>query len=396
MGRIKFLIYLLTFFIGLSFTKSVSASTLTLSPSSGNIAVGSTLSIQIRLNTGGEGVNGVSAYLSYPQDKLDIAWMNFGSSAFSIAAEGTSGGGVIKISRGNINAVSGNINVATIGLKGRAPGAATVSFIGGSAVPRASDSSDSLNLGASRGGTYNVGGSAPPPSSVGSKTPSKDQTPPTISDINVLEISTNSAKINWKTNEKADSYVEYGIDPGVYILNISDNKLVTNHSLMIQNPLFLPGSKIYYKIKSKNSLNNQASSPESTLQLKGYSVKITVKSNNKPLEGAEVSLYSEPVKALSNNLGEVNFDNISPGKHLVSIKYQTQEKTSEIQVLPQDNLQNFDVSINTTQRFGNLIKVKPVYLILGALIFLSAVIIVIFLIKRKRSGLSTTFYDPNP
>ena len=127
---------------------SAFASTLHLSPSSSTVGVGSTMSVQVRLNTAGESVNGISAYLSYPADKLDVAWISYGS-AFSIAAEGAYGGGGIRISRGNISGVSGNLLIATIGFRGKAQGSGTVSFIGGSAAPRASDSSDSLNLGGS-------------------------------------------------------------------------------------------------------------------------------------------------------------------------------------------------------------------------------------------------------
>ena len=121
--------------------KSASASTLNLSPASGSVGLGGTISVRVNLNTAGEAVNGVTAILTYPADKLEVAGISY-SGTFGIAAEGSYGGGAIRISRGNINTVSANVNLATITNRGKPPGSATVSFVGGSAVPRASDSSD--------------------------------------------------------------------------------------------------------------------------------------------------------------------------------------------------------------------------------------------------------------
>jgi len=189
----------------LTLSESAFASTLYLTPASGTISVGSTLSVQVRLNTGGEGVNGVSAYLSYPADKLDVVWISYGS-AFSIAAEGAYGGGAIRISRGNISAVSGNVLLATIGFRGKTVGSATASFIGGSAVPRASDSSDSLNLGGSTGGTYTISQASAGQTTTGTTpTPTggaKDNTAPVISAVSVSQVTRNSAKRNIFLNKQ--------------------------------------------------------------------------------------------------------------------------------------------------------------------------------------------------
>src|SRR3989304_6359093 len=150
----KFSLFLFFIFYFLFFTSSALASTFYLSPGSRNIPQGSTVSVNVGINTAGESVNGVSTYLSYPADKLDVAWISYGS-RFDIAAEGTYGGGSIRISRGSVAGEVGNVNIATIGFRGKALGTtATVAFVGGSAAPRTSNSSDSLNLGGSSGGVY--------------------------------------------------------------------------------------------------------------------------------------------------------------------------------------------------------------------------------------------------
>lgn len=146
------LLFLPFFFI---FPKLSFASTLYLTPNSGNISVGSTKVLQVRFSAGSDAVNAVAFNLTYPADKLSVAYIN-GGSAFSIAAEDSRASGTMRIVRGNINPVTGDVLVATIGFKGIGAGLATLAFTGGSAAPRASDSTDSLNLAGSRGGTYNV------------------------------------------------------------------------------------------------------------------------------------------------------------------------------------------------------------------------------------------------
>ena len=81
----KLSIILIAFFIFLFLANTSFASTLYLSPGSANIPQGSIVSVQVRLNAGGESINGISAYLSYPADKLEVSSLSFGSS-FPIAA----------------------------------------------------------------------------------------------------------------------------------------------------------------------------------------------------------------------------------------------------------------------------------------------------------------------
>lgn len=131
------------------------ASTFHLFSEKANINVGETIPVNVVIDTKGESVNGVSAFLSYPSDKLEVAWISY-SEAFPVQAEESYENGIIKISRGSFTGEVGNVTIATIGLRGKVKGAATVSFINESAAPRTRDSSDSLNLGESSGKTFTV------------------------------------------------------------------------------------------------------------------------------------------------------------------------------------------------------------------------------------------------
>lgn len=156
-GKINKVIFVIGFILALFLAaRSAFASNLYLFPQSANIPYGEVLTVNIGLNTYGESVNGVSAYLSYPTDKVEVAWISYGSS-FPIQAEESVDNGLIRISRGSIEGENGNVSIATIGLKGKSYGSASLSFVDGSYAPRASDSSDSLNLMQSAGGIFMLG-----------------------------------------------------------------------------------------------------------------------------------------------------------------------------------------------------------------------------------------------
>ena len=390
----KLFLVIVFLFLFLITPSVVSASSLYLSPASGTVGLGGTISVRVNLNTGGEGVNGVTAVLAYPVDKLEVAGISY-SGTFAIAAEGSYGGGGIRISRGNINPVSGNVNIATIIFRGKAPGSATASFVGGSAVPRASDSSDSYTGGS--GGTYTVSSTPAAPSPAPKATGAGAVTTQTaavlkISGLKVENISTNSAIISWKTDQKSDSFIEYGLDKGKYFLNASNSNLVTEHSLKSEGPLFTPGSKFYFRVISKNADENAAFSEEMELQFKGYTLKLKIIDDlGNPLINTEVWIYSEPKKARTNEQGEVTFEDLPAGKHLVVVKQGEFEKTAEVIVDPAQAAktpQNAEIKVAR----ASITQAKPtlVYLIIGALIVVTVGVWVYIFKRWKRRSNSTT------
>lgn len=307
-------------FVFLFSAKGAFASTLHLSPGSGTVGVGGTLAVRVTLNTQGEGVNGVSAYLSYPSDKLDVAYVT-GAGTFGIEAEKSFGGGAIRISRGSINPVSGNVTVATIGFRGKSLGSATVSFIGGSAAPRASDSSDSLNLAASTGGIYSVVAGQPTGQS-GKQEPTEDILGPKVSEVTVSEVTTTTATITWKTDELADSQVEYGLAAEKYFLSATTSELTTDHSMTLDSPLFVPGGEFHFRVIAKDKEDNVSIDNDMVFHLKGYQVMLTIlDKNNKPLKQTDVFLHSHEQKATTDENGQVTFSDVTGGKHLVVVAF---------------------------------------------------------------------------
>ena len=374
----RLFIFLGSFLLFFVFTSSVFASTFSLSPSNTTIPQGSIVGVSVRLNTAGESINGVSAYLSYPKDKLEVASISYGSSAFGIAAESSYGGGSIRISRGSISGAVGNVGVAVINFRGKSQGTAAVSFIGGSGAPKTSDSTDSLNLSGSTGATFTIG---PPKPSIA---------PQDIAITNILVslISTNSAAITWTTDAESDSTIEYGLHEGKYILSSYDKTPVLEHKLTIGEDL-IPGEAIYFRVSSKDA-NNEGVGKEMSFQLKGYSLKVTVlDSNNNPVKDAEVTLYSSPVKQITDQQGVAVFTDISPTRHLIVVKSGDIETSKEI-IVKEDNLSEVSITLNPAASSNDNTLLTIFYLSLAIIICLIAIGVI--MLRRKIKILQA----PNP
>jgi hypothetical protein len=374
----KFLAVFLFIFSFLFLAPYASASTLYLSPGSTEIPQGSIVPITIRLNTKGESVNGVSAYLLYPADKIEVAWINYGGS-FPIAAEGTYGGGGIRISRGSIPGVVGNVTFATVGFKGKTQGTATVNFIGGSAAPRTSDSSDSLDLGRSTGGTFKV---------VAATKTVQTGTVKLINNVNISLISTNSATISWTTNNNSNSEVEYGLSSDKYFLSIRDETATKSHVLKIEGPALTPGTLFHFRVKSKDSAGNEEISGDKSFQLKGYTVTLKILDiNNKPIQNTQVFLDNESKKSQTSLNGEVSFVDITPGRHLAVVKINNiLDKTKEINLQDSPFSQNFTFTVNTNTELNGI---NYLYLAIAAIALISItalIIIIIVILKRKQKA----------
>jgi hypothetical protein len=85
-----------------------------------------------------------------------------------------------------------------------------------------------------------------------------DTTAPTISGISASGILSNSATINWATNEAADSQVEYGPTTSYGNSTSLDTSLVTSHAQTFSG--FSPLTLYHYRVKSKDAAGNLATS----------------------------------------------------------------------------------------------------------------------------------------
>ena len=88
-----------------------------------------------------------------------------------------------------------------------------------------------------------------------------DTSPPSISNINVSEITYNSAKISWITDELSDSFVEYSTTSGFsFGTMVGTKEATTSHVVLLTN---LEASTTYYfKVRSRDLAGNEAVSDE--------------------------------------------------------------------------------------------------------------------------------------
>jgi hypothetical protein len=128
-----------------SYSNATGSAKLYLKPSSQNVNAGSTVTLEVWVDTGGTGVNAVQANLTYPTDKFDFGGINGKGSAFEVQALSTGGNGKINIARGHVGEIKGVNLVARVNLIAKTnKGDADISFVSGSAVVRTSDHTDIL------------------------------------------------------------------------------------------------------------------------------------------------------------------------------------------------------------------------------------------------------------
>ena len=86
-----------------------------------------------------------------------------------------------------------------------------------------------------------------------------DITPPIIEDISADTLSSTSVRVNWTTDEAADSVIEYG--PGaIYGVSLGDAARVTAHSLTLT--ALTAGVPFHFRVTSTDANNNSASSSD--------------------------------------------------------------------------------------------------------------------------------------
>lgn len=88
-----------------------------------------------------------------------------------------------------------------------------------------------------------------------------DETAPVISNVQVVDITTTSARVTWDTDEDADSTVSYGLTSS-YTDSESDSSLVASHAILLTD--LTPGTTYHFQVLSTDASSNQAHSDDDT------------------------------------------------------------------------------------------------------------------------------------
>ena len=94
-----------------------------------------------------------------------------------------------------------------------------------------------------------------------------DTLSPLITNVTVTNITNNSAKITWTTDEIANSVVNYGLESEIYTEIESDPLFVINHTIAL-TPLS-PGTNYYFVVNSTDRSGNSAESSEYSFSTAG-------------------------------------------------------------------------------------------------------------------------------
>jgi len=88
-----------------------------------------------------------------------------------------------------------------------------------------------------------------------------DLTPPVLSDIEVIDITYDSARVTWTTDESANSIVSYG-ETDAYLLSASTSAFVTLHSVLLSG--LSEGTEYHFQVGSTDQSSNQVFSSDET------------------------------------------------------------------------------------------------------------------------------------
>ncbi|MDP3963929.1 MAG: fibronectin type III domain-containing protein [bacterium] len=81
-----------------------------------------------------------------------------------------------------------------------------------------------------------------------------DATPPSVTDVVITQLDASSTQISWRTNELADSMVEYGVDKDYGVVR-DPTASTTQHRIVVRPPI--PGIKYYFRVISQDAAKNQ-------------------------------------------------------------------------------------------------------------------------------------------
>ncbi|MBI2577262.1 MAG: hypothetical protein HYV77_00250 [Candidatus Wildermuthbacteria bacterium] len=399
-------------FAGMPIETRAAEATLFLTPSSGTIKMGGSLSVTIMVNTQGENVNAVAAYFAYPQDKFDVT-VSTADSALTFITESRAINGRVEISGGlPTPGFSGTKKIATLTLKAKASsGSAELTVAPDSAVLTDVGNSNILNYTASGKGTYSFAPAAiilsptpalsPSPTATQSPTPRPSVQPTsqpqvlTIQDVQVKNIGSNKAVVAWKTTKPADSVVHYG--PSLaYAFMIVKDPSVSDHEVVLEN--LFPETQYYFFVQSKadgkivqteqktfitgktggTDNNTQGNSKEVVIKVMGGSFL-----NTKPIAGAVVEIKALGKQETTNEEGSVTFSDVPAGEQEILVKNGVEEKTERVSVGSDSGPQTIEINLSS-------IPVQPLVIGLVGLVLAAAVGIFVLIQARSRSKLAAS------
>lgn len=206
-----------------------------------------------------------------------------------------------------------------------------------------------------------------------------------ISNLQITDIPKTSAKVTWTSNLDTTSFVEFGTE-GSYEFNASVDGFTKDHTVLLTEGNLLPGTTYQLRVRSADAKGNETVSEVTSFLTPGFSVTIKVLDmKSVPVEGANVSLYSETKEAVTDANGEAVFDNVALGEHGLIVRYQGKTKIDKITVAESDTPQTFE------QKFAESTSAPQNWIIygsnaFGAIILLVLALVVAMKLKKRKDN----------
>ena len=142
-------------------TKAAGVGTLTLTPATGNISLGSNVTVTITENSSTTAVNAIEADLTYDQTKLEFVSIDTSTSPFNgLVARATGGNGTVFLADGTTTPTTGSQIVGTVTFKAIGTGSTTIAFAASSGIAESTNNTDIL--GTTTGATYTIADTTAP------------------------------------------------------------------------------------------------------------------------------------------------------------------------------------------------------------------------------------------
>jgi chitodextrinase len=144
----------------LAASHAAGTATISLSPASSNVSLGSSFTVTIVENSGTTAVNAVQANLSYDQTKFQFVSVDTSTSPFTLTAQSSGGNGTVNIAIATSTPVTGQQTVAKVTFTAIGLGSTPIDFAAGTGIADATNNTDVL--GTSTGGSYTIADTTAP------------------------------------------------------------------------------------------------------------------------------------------------------------------------------------------------------------------------------------------
>ncbi len=232
------------------------AASLTISPSTGVYGAGSTFTVRVQVNTGGQSVNAAEGTLSYNPKELSVVSVNRTGSIFNLwVAEPSfsNSAGTISFSGGLPSGYSGTTGtIMNVTFRAVGSGSARVNFKNGSVL--ANDGRGTNILTSMNGGTYTIQAKTetPEPEIIEYIAPANTPAAP------IVTSDTHADTKSWYTSNKA--ILNWSLPPGITaVRTLLDQNPTTVPTKVYENPIStitlddLPEGESYFHIQFKNA-----------------------------------------------------------------------------------------------------------------------------------------------